>query len=435
VGPKIKCMKTSENIIRSKTDQRYWAEKVERREREKQGGRQTDPDYSVKIQFAGERRRVTLGTANKTTASQTAASFYRSLLQKGWEGALADHPVTKPKRERAEPIEQDPGPDIATLGKLLEAYRKVAGPRASTMAAYERAIRKIYGDVLSHCRKGRYGPGKGNRAWKARIDSTPLVAVDSSQVLEWKHREIEGAKTPEERRVKIITVNSVLRNARSLFAKKHRAAISKFLELPEKIPFDDVRLEASPTMRYRSRIDARAIIAAADKELKEARPVLYLALNLALRCGLRKREIDTLMWRSLDFERKVVHIESNGYYELKSRDSEGEVDLSDELSDFLKAYRGKNPKETFVLKSARAAKAGYVSSDYRCMETFDDLAAWLRGKGVEAKRPLHEMRKEIGSLIADEHGIYAASRFLRHADIRITAAHYLDKKKRIVAPI
>lgn len=45
------------------------------------------------------------------------------------------------------------------------------------------------------------------------------------------------------------------------------------------------------------------------------------------------------------------------------------------------------------------------------------------------------MRKEIGSLIADEHGIYAASRFLRHADIRITAAHYLDKKRRIVAPI
>jgi len=55
--------------------------------------------------------------------------------------------------------------------------------------------------------------------------------------------------------------------------------------------------------------------------------------------------------------------------------------------------------------------------------------------GVESKRPIHELRKEVGSLIADEHGIYAASRFMRHADIRITAASYLDKKKRIVAPI
>ena len=51
-----------------------------------------------------------------------------------------------------------------------------------------------------------------------------------------------------------------------------------------------------------------------------------------------------------------------------------------------------------------------------------------------SKRPIHELRKEVGPLISDEHGIYAASRFMRHADIRITAASYLDKKKRIVAP-
>ena len=69
------------------------------------------------------------------------------------------------------------------------------------------------------------------------------------------------------------------------------------------------------------------------------------------------------------------------------------------------------------------------------MKIFEELATWLRSQGVESKRPIHELRKEVGSLIADEHGIYAASRFMRHADIRITAASYLDKKKRIVAPI
>lgn len=435
VGTRLGDEASRGNVVRSKTDQRYWADRVERRERGKAARRHVEGDYSVMMQFAGERRRVPLGTANKTTASHTAAAFYRSLLQKGWTGAHDDHPVTKPKRTRIEPVEVDPGPDVVTVGKLLEAYRKVAVPRASTFAAYERAIRKIYGDILAHSRAGRYGPGKKNRSWKQRIDNTPLSAIDGGQIIEWKHREIEEAKTPETRKAKVITVNSVLRNARSLFAKKHRAAISKFLELPEKVAFDDVRLETSPTMRYRSRIDARKIIADADAELKTERPVLYVALNLALRCGLRKREIDTLMWRSVDFERKVLHIESNGFYELKSRDSEGEVDLSDELTDFLKAFREKHLKETFVLPSHRAAKAGYVSSDYRCMETFNELAAWLRGKGVDSKRPIHEMRKEVGSLIADEHGIYAASRFLRHADIRITAAHYLDKKKRIIAPI
>jgi hypothetical protein len=71
---------------------------------------------------------------------------------------------------------------------------------------------------------------------------------------------------------------------------------------------------------------------------------------------------------------------------------------------------------------------------YRCFKVFRALTGWLRTQGVLSKRPIHELRKEVGSLIADEHGIYAASRFMRHADIRITAASYLDKKKRIIAP-
>ena len=41
------------------------------------------------------------------------------------------------------------------------------------------------------------------------------------------------------------------------------------------------------------------------------------------------------------------------------------------------------------------------------------------------------MRKEIGALIVTEHGIYAASRFLRHSDITTTARHYADHKARI----
>jgi integrase len=47
-----------------------------------------------------------------------------------------------------------------------------------------------------------------------------------------------------------------------------------------------------------------------------------------------------------------------------------------------------------------------------------------------AEKPLHELRKEFGSQLADKHGIYVASRMLRHSDIAVTAAHYIDKKSR-----
>jgi hypothetical protein len=57
------------------------------------------------------------------------------------------------------------------------------------------------------------------------------------------------------------------------------------------------------------------------------------------------------------------------------------------------------------------------------------LIDWLRKNGVNGKRPMHTMRKEVGSVIASRDGIFAASRFLRHSDIRITSRLYADSKK------
>ena len=66
---------------------------------------------------------------------------------------------------------------------------------------------------------------------------------------------------------------------------------------------------------------------------------------------------------------------------------------------------------------------------------FDRVTAWLRAHGVTAKKPLHELRKELGALITSEHGIYAASRVLRHSDLATTAAHYTDLKTRPTIPV
>ena len=72
---------------------------------------------------------------------------------------------------------------------------------------------------------------------------------------------------------------------------------------------------------------------------------------------------------------------------------------------------------------------------YRADEVFVKLTAWLRVQGVTARKPLHEMRKELGALITQEHGIYAASRTLRHSNVATTAGHYAEKKERTTVPI
>jgi len=83
-----------------------------------------------------------------------------------------------------------------------------------------------------------------------------------------------------------------------------------------------------------------------------------------------------------------------------------------------------------VIQSNVRARPGAAYSHYRCKRVFERLNRWLREKGVKGVRPLHTLRKEFGSLVCEQFGIYAASRALRHADIGITSQHYLDKMAR-----
>ena len=54
-------------------------------------------------------------------------------------------------------------------------------------------------------------------------------------------------------------------------------------------------------------------------------------------------------------------------------------------------------------------------------------------KSISARKPLHELRKELGALLASQDVIFAAQRVLRHAQISTTASYYTDKKRRITA--
>jgi hypothetical protein len=50
-------------------------------------------------------------------------------------------------------------------------------------------------------------------------------------------------------------------------------------------------------------------------------------------------------------------------------------------------------------------------------------------KGGNTQKPLHTPRKEFGSLVSQTHGIHAASKALRHADINVTNNFYTDSGK------
>ena len=298
---------------------------------------------------------------------------------------------------------------------------------------YARSLRKIAGDIIQAKRsRKRFGPkGSGARAYRQAIDDAPLTLLSPEAIQKWRLEYVNRTKTPVEQRSRMTSCNSTLRQARSLFGKK----IAKFVPLPEPPPFQHAEFFPRQSAKYFSRIDAKALLIQARDELAENDSPAFLIVLIALAAGLRKGELDTLSWHQIDFERGLIRVEHTDTASLKSADSRGEVPIDASVVEILRGFRAR-ATGVFVIEGGDGVAGPRAwGRNYRAQSVFDRVTAWLRKHGVTAKKPLHELRKELGALITAEHGIYAASRVLRHADLSTTAAHYTDLKTRPTIPV
>jgi integrase len=396
-----------------KNDSRYWRSRIFRPINARG---ETSPHYSMRLQMRGERMAFSLGTGNAETAARIAANIYTDFLTLGIAGALAKH---RP---------QKPADNIARVGEWIEAAHSVATVNPATFALYAAALRKIVGDIIRVKRnRKRFGPkGGGARAYRRAIDAAPLALLSPAAIQKWRMEYVKRAETPAEERSRMTSCNSTLRQARSLFGKK----ITRFVPLPEPGPFQHVEFFPRQSAKYFSRIDAKALLTQARNELTGNDSPAFLVVLIALAAGLRKGEIDTLCWHQIDFERGLIRVEDTDMASLKSADSRGEVPIDASVVELLRGFRAR-ASGAFVIEGGDGVSGPRMwGRNYRVQNVFDRVTAWLRGHGVTAKKPLHELRKELGALITSKYGIYAASRVLRHADLSTTAAHYTDLKTR-----
>lgn len=148
-------------------------------------------------------------------------------------------------------------------------------------------------------------------------------------------------------------MNSLIRNAKALFSKKLLPFLEGDLDLPSPLPFDGVTMEKPPSLRYRSKIDAKSILALSHKELKKCHQEPYKALLLALVCGLRVSEIDHLLWTAFDFDEGILRIQDSEYHRLKSEDSAGDIALGADMIELFSKY-SKEARGEFVIESDNA---------------------------------------------------------------------------------
>ena len=403
-----------------KTSKFYWLDKV-KRPSSSSGG--VSPHYGVQIKHQDRRVRFPLYTANKEAAASLAAKIWTLIVVEGWEVALKKH----------KPQETVEASKVATVGDLINAACMASTARKHSLDAYTKAFRRIVSEVsgIQHGRKFDAFKG-GTKEWRQQVDAVPLTSLLPANIQAWKTGRLRNADAdPLVKRRTITTINSLIRNAKALFGKKVLPFIEQTVTVPRPLPFDDVAMEKGPSLRYVSKVDAYAILARAKDELAENDTEAFKVVILALVCGLRRSEIDHLLWRAFDFSRGLLRIENSEFHQLKSEDSAGVIDLDEDTATLFNGFRVRAPKSTFVIESRNPPRTGMKARFYRCNGVFERVNEWLRLQGVDSMKPLHTMRKEIGSIIASEHGIFEASRYLRHSDIRITSAIYADKKKTV----
>ena len=299
-------------------------------------------------------------------------------------------------------------------------------PSQSTLEDYAPAFRQIVSEIFCLSNNNlKYDYQSGGRAeWLSKVHAISLAEVTPAKVQEWKRSFLARAGSDAAAlRTARISVNAILRRARSLFSPKKLRHLP--LTLPSPLPFEGIEFEARQSTKYRSEIDVEKLIAHARQELEHSDPEAYKVFLLAVGLGLRRKEIDLLEWSSFRWNENVVRIEPTRYFHPKSEDSIADLPVDPELMGVFRKYFAK-AKGSFVIRSDRPPLPPRPHQYFRCDPIFDKLVAWLRKHGVNGNKPLHTLRKEYGSFLTRRYGIHAASRALRHADLRTTSEHYSD---------
>ena len=158
------------------------------------------------------------------------------------------------------------------MGDLIREVSEISTARQTTLATYFKSLRKIAGDVKGFTTDGKYQakPG-GTKKWRERVERVKLDQLTSEALQKWKVRFLRRAgNDPAAARSAKTTYNSLVRNACAIFSKKLLPHLQVRLNLPDPLPLSTLDMEKRQSMRYRSKIDPKQVLADAQRDLREA---------------------------------------------------------------------------------------------------------------------------------------------------------------------
>jgi hypothetical protein len=413
----------------SKNTAAYWQQKVFREQKHdpdddsrEKSARWVSAHFYVRMQVGTERRKIRLESTTSEEAGKESAKLYREISANGWPTKKA-RKKTVPSTETIESDKRE-----GSVGQWIAAATMVATVRKDTAKKYAESLRTIVGDILDLSKSRK-------KESRTKIDEFLLDDLTTDKIRAWilKRTNSTGKDVSQIKRASN-TARTLLVNARSLFT----LAIQEAMEIPNEKQFNPFRLVKLPRKSkpgYTSKFDARLLLSKAADELSkdcdgidsESRYEQWKILYLALVAGLRYREIDNLRAQDVSPSTRKISIRTHGDYEPKTESSEADVTVSKGAAIILEQMLSK-AKGKWMVVDGRSKKA----SAYRTGAHHEKLLDWLRNyeeRGVkplaDVHKPLHELRKEAGTLVDKKYGLNAAKNFLRHSDIATTAGYYL----------
>ena len=401
----------------SKFTRDYWLPRVFKpRYRDKAGTQREVNEFWARIQHASERRAIGLVTNSRQEAARVAAAVFSAVRVKGWHAGLAEAlPGYAERREAA---------TSQTFGEALAAAlaAKAADVKPVTLQGYASSARQLVALAMKKddARLKYDYIGGGRAKYLGAIESLPVHKITTEALQAAIDAKIATARDDASRE----------RSTRRTCAAAAREAKSLFSGRPWN-PFAALAIRCPAPPQYNGRLDVGALLRA-GMELRATDPQQLGALLLFAGAGLRKSEADAARWNWIDAESSTITVCADGNFTPKTHASEAPVFVDGGFVAALLSLRPADADDAdFILAPEVPALPLATFTRYRAAKVFGRLAHWLREQGLTTRTPLHDLRREFGSYIAQTADIFTASRQLRHSSIQVTASFYAAQRRHV----
>jgi|GEM_PF-4435003 len=415
-----------------KTDPRYWQSRVQKVSIKLPPQSAKDewisPSFSVRLHLKGERHLITLSATTKKEAAKEALDTWLAIKHGGWSAAnqLKRRSLPAPELESADPETAPIKAAGATIGSLIECYKTAVGGRPQTQTAYFVALRALAAGVLDIPKTKSL-----DKSRVEKIDAIPLAHLTRERIEKWKTKQSAACTTTSHER----SLKSRLVNARSVFNAKALEAFNEIHGTSFESPFLGIKMPKTSTEGHFRKVKLELLLRVAESQLaKSSDPNEFEQWKIILlisSAGLRRAEVDNLYWEDIDLENALIHVRPKPGYKPKTDCSIGSIPIDEDIVEIMSSWPKGKPKD-YIIPEERHATMKQV----RAGSHFQRTCAWLRAFSYDGKeplasvqKPLHELRKEAGSIVAEQFGLHAAKVFLRHVDIGITSTYYLDSNR------